>query len=78
MTTATLNIRVQPRRMVTEKDAAEYCGLPAKMFRHVSPVTPIEMPGGRKLFDLRDLDVWLDGLKDGQLSDDDSIVARLN
>ena len=77
MASATLNIKVSPRRMLSEREAAEYCGLQTKSFRIDCPVLPVTLPGGRQMFDLRDLDQWLDDLKGGQLSDDDSIVARL-
>ena len=36
------------------------------------------MPGGAKLYDMRDLDGWIDGLKDGAANDDETIVRRLN
>ena len=71
MTSATLNIKVSPRRMLSEREAADYCGLPFKAFRVGCPVTSIQMPGGRRAFDMRDLDDWLDNLKGGITSGDD-------
>lgn len=73
MQTTTLYLRVSPRRMLTVREAADYCGVPAKQL----PVTPVEMPGGKRLYDVRDLDEYLDGLKLGQPSSDDEIVGRL-
>lgn len=78
MSSATLNLRVTPRRMVSEKEAAEYCGRPVGKFKAACPVPPVEFPDGAKLFDLRDLDAWLDGLKGASLSATaDDILAKL-
>ena len=73
MPSATLNLRVSPRRMLSAREAGEYCGLPAKQI----PVAPIEMPNGKALFDIRDLDEFLDGLKSSQPNTDDDIIGRL-
>ena len=73
MPSATLNLRVSPRRMLTAREAAEYIGLPAKAL----PVAPVEMPNGRRLYDMRDLDEWLDDLKASGPTDADDILGRL-
>ncbi len=73
MSTATLNLRVSPRRMLSANEAGLYCGLPAKQI----PIPPIEMPNGKRLYDIRDLDEFLDGLKAGQPNTDDDIIRRL-
>jgi len=73
MASATLNLRVSPRRMLAAREAAEYCGLPVKQL----PVRPVEMPGGKVLYDIRDLDRWLDALKDGAPDDADEIIGKL-
>jgi hypothetical protein len=77
MSSATLNIKVSPRRMLTVREAAAYCGLTPKRFPLECSVSPVEMPGGAKLYDMRDLDQWIDGLKDGAPNDDDAILSRL-
>ncbi len=77
MASATLNIKVSPRRMLTAREAAEYCGLSPKRFPLECTVSPVEMPGGAKLWDMRDLDAWIDGLKDGAVNDDEIILSRL-
>lgn len=59
--------------MLTKREAGEYCGLPADRL----PIAPVEMPGGRRLYDIRDLDEYLDGLKLAQPSSDDEILGRL-
>ncbi|MER8491154.1 hypothetical protein NKH53_23230 [Mesorhizobium australicum] len=74
---STLNIRVTPRRMLPLRDAAEYIGVATKRFAGVCPVTPIEMPDGSLLFDIRDLDSWLDSLKSGDASGDDELIGKL-
>jgi len=73
MSTATLNLRVSPMRMMTSKEAGYYCGVPVKQLL----VTPVEMPNGKWLYDIRDLDECLDGLKIGQPNQDDDIYGRL-
>lgn len=75
---AILNLHIAPRRMVCEQEAADYVGLPRRHFRVDCTVTPVELPRGRKLWDLRDLDEWLDGLKSGSADRDDDILSRLN
>jgi hypothetical protein len=78
MASATLNIKILPRRMLSGGEAAAYCGLPAKQFPAVCNVSPIVMPGGRKLYDLQELDTWFDHLKNGASESDHDILGRLN
>ena len=77
MNSATLNIRVQQRRMLGRSEAAAYCALPAKRFESECPCRPVELPGGRKAWDVHDLDRWLDGLKPGDAADLEAIVGKL-
>jgi hypothetical protein len=66
MPSATLNLRLSPRRIVSEKEAA------------ACTVLPVQFPDGAKLYDLHDLDAWLDGLKGASLSASaDEILAKL-
>jgi len=78
MATANLNIRMVPRRMLTAREAAEYCGLPAKRFQGECGVPPVAMPSGTRLYDMRDLDTWIDGLKAGASDSDDDILGKLD
>ncbi len=77
MASATLNIKLAPRRMLKPKEAADYCGLPVKRFPVACQVSPVKMPDGARLYDMQDLDRWIDALKDGATSDDD-IIGRLD
>ncbi len=77
MAQATLNIRTVPRRMLSPRDAAEYCGLSAKTFVTLSGLPPVKMPNGSSLYDMRDLDTWLDSVKMSCLDSEDAIVERL-
>lgn len=77
MTSATLNIKISPRRMLSYGEAARYCGLPAKRFPLECGVAPVAMPGGRKMYDMRDLDLWIDGMKQGVADNDNDILNRL-
>jgi hypothetical protein len=74
---AILNLRVTPRRMLPAREAAEYIGISAKKLAVVCPVAPIEMPDGSRLYDMRDLDAWIDGLKSGDPTGDEEILGRL-
>jgi hypothetical protein len=40
MPTATLNLTIVSKRMLTKREAAEHCGRPLKMFDLECPVTP--------------------------------------
>ena len=77
MSAATLRLIVPPRRMLSPRDAADYCGMPAKRFAGDCRVAPVIMPGGAKLYDMRDLDLWLDSLKAGAADVDDDILGKL-
>lgn len=78
MAGATLHLCLIPKRMLTASEAAHHCGRPLKRFKIECPVVPIAFDNGDKRWDVRDLDLWLDGLKDGLGSDNaEAIVARL-
>lgn len=77
MAMATLNLKVPPRRMLNKREAAEYCGITEKRFPAECSVSPVLLPGGSKLYDIRDLDMWIDGIKGDQDESDDDILARL-
>jgi hypothetical protein len=77
MADAMLNIRVVKPRMLTPKMAAEYVGISQKRFPVTCPVAPIAMPGDVKLYDVHDLDKWIDDLKGGQVAADDDIIGKL-
>lgn len=77
MASASLNISVTEKRMMNEAEAASYCGLPAKHFKAVCPVNQVIL-GGRKVYDKRDLDQWIDTEKSGTVeASRDEILARL-
>lgn len=76
MTLTTLNLRIQPYRLLTRAEAAQYCRRSPKKFQMQCPVRPIEMPDGELLWDVQDLDKWIDGLKIGN-DGPDHILARL-
>lgn len=75
MSVATLNVRVTPRRMLKLAEAAEYCGRSRRHFEAECPVAPVAFPNGDRLYDLHDLDRWIDGLKAGVAADD--LIERL-
>ena len=65
MTNASLNISVVEKRMLTASEAASYCGLAAKHFKSACPVRPLAIRPKDVRWDKRDLDRWLDSLKQG-------------
>lgn len=70
-------MNVQPYRMLKKSDAAAYCGLSVAGFERNCTVASVTFPDGRTLWDVRDLDAWLDRLKSDQNSTDDEILNRL-
>jgi hypothetical protein len=77
VTAATLNLRVQPFRLLTKAEAAHYCRRSVKKFEVQCPVTPIQMADGDRLWDVRDLDRWIDSLKSDFGDEASAIVSRL-
>lgn len=78
MSSATLQINVVPKRMLTKSEAAHHCGRPVAQFQAECPCRPVKFSNGDLRYDVQDLDPWLDSLKtDGQDQDADAIVSRL-
>lgn len=78
MATTNLNISVIEKRMLRASEAAHYTGFAANQFARECPVMPILLSTGAKLWDKRDLDAWLDGLKSGTRGmNDAAILGRL-
>jgi hypothetical protein len=65
MAAATLNLNVIEKRMLSDAEAASYCGLPAKHFKTSCPVLPVQLGGNVLRYDKRDLDQWIDTEKGG-------------
>ena len=63
--------------MLKKLDAAAYCGLTPAGFERNCKAVPVKYPDGTKLWDVRDLDAWLDALKTGQADTDDDILNQL-
>lgn len=76
MHTATLNLILVPKRMLTKVEAAHHCGRPIKHFEAECPVAPVKFQNGDLRYDLHELDRWLDSLASG-FCDADAIVERL-
>ena len=76
MSTATLNLTVVPKRMLTKREAADHCGRSSKSFAVECPVSPVKFANGDLRWDVRDLDAWLDSLKVDN-DDTDAILKRL-
>jgi hypothetical protein len=77
MTATVINLRIQPYRLLTKVEAAYYCRRPVKKFETQCPVPPVIMADGDRLWDVEDLNRWIETLK-GEVTDDaNAIVARL-
>jgi hypothetical protein len=67
------------KRIFDQKQAAEYVGLRSKKrFQDVCPVQPIALGSGLTGYDVRDLDAWIDGLKNGAANDNVVLLERLS
>ena len=77
MAKAMLSLQVQPYRMLKKGDAAAYCGVAAARFETLCAVAAVIYPDGTRLWDVRDLDSWVDSLKTGAADTDDAILERL-
>jgi hypothetical protein len=78
MSIATLNIRTTPRRMLTVREAAEYCGMVEKRFPIDCTVKPVAMPNSAKRYDMVDLDRWIEGQKSEiEMTSAEAMIARL-
>lgn len=64
MGSANLNITVTEKRILRKAEAADYVGMTAKHFAADCPVQPLELRPGDLRWDKRDLDRWIDGMKD--------------
>ena len=50
-------------RMLTQAQAAEYCGVGIKAFKSVCPISPTQLRDGLLRYDRYRLDQWLDSLQ---------------
>jgi hypothetical protein len=78
MSSATLQINWQPKRMLTLAEAAHHCGRSLTRFKIECPVRPLQYSNGDLRWDVQDLDAWINSLKAGVDDHDaDAIIARL-
>jgi hypothetical protein len=76
MSSATINLTVISKRMLSRREAAEHCGRSLRRFEVECPFSPVRFPNGDMRYDVRDLDSWLDKLKNNS-EDSDEIIQRL-
>jgi hypothetical protein len=50
------------KRLLNLKEAATYCGMPARNFKKHMPIQPVRL-GPHELWDIRSLDAFIDGLQ---------------
>ena len=70
------DIAVKPIRLLSKGDAAEYCCRSVRRFAVECPVSPVVMSNGDQLYDIRDLDLWIDGLKARDAQDSASLALE--
>jgi hypothetical protein len=79
MPSATLQLNIIPKRMLTKSEAAHHCGRSVKRFDVESPVHPLRFPNGDLRWDVQDLDAWLNSLKAGAGDHEAAdVIARLS
>lgn len=67
---------VKYKRFLNENEAADYAGMSLTEFRRECEITPIARAQGRKVWDVVELDRWLDPKKAAP-ANHDAILARL-
>ncbi len=78
MAMTNLNISVIDKRMMKQSEAASYSGLPLKHFKAACPVRPVKLTENTLLWDRRDIDLWIDDVKSGTVTETrDDILGRL-
>ncbi len=78
MAYANLNISITEKRLLSLSEAAIYAGLPVKYFKTLCPVQPLELRAGTESWDKRDLDRWIDDMKEGaEIATQESILSKL-
>jgi hypothetical protein len=75
--TSFITLKSPPRRMLKKDEAAIYCGIPASRFIATCACQPVAMPNGSLMYDIQDLDAWLDNLKANAPDSNDDILQRL-
>jgi len=79
MALAVFEIPDTPTRMLSKKEAAAYCRIPINKFPYTCPVIPLDMGNGITAYDVKDLDKWIDSLKEkAQPYSDEAILAKLD
>jgi hypothetical protein len=76
MSSAIVSLSVISKRMLDKREAAEHCGRSLKRFAIECSVSPVKFINGDLRYDVRDLDRWLDNLKN-TTQDSDDIIKRL-
>lgn len=77
MSIAVVQLNVVAKRMLSKKEAAQHCGRSLKRFEIECSVKPIRFPNGDFRWDVKELDLWLDGMKEGKVDHISTMLARL-
>jgi hypothetical protein len=78
MASATFQLNIIPKRVLTKTEAAHYCGRSISRFSIDCPCHPLRCTNGDVRWDVHDLDAWINSLKAGKPDQEaDDIVGRL-
>ena len=77
MSRALIEVELKPFRLLSKAHASDYCGLPPKRFETLCPVPAVCLPDGKRAWDAKDLDAWIDQLKASGADTDADILNRL-
>jgi len=67
----------EPVRLLALDAAARYCGLKPRSFKHICPVRPVEIAHRTLVWDIVQLDAWIDEVQTGKAVDLDSLFNAL-
>ena len=72
------NIWWMPKRLLRVSEAAEYAGVSVPVFRREFPIPPVRFRSASiRRIDIKDLDRWIDALKEGSHQNPDVWLQRI-
>jgi len=78
MPALTIDIPTIPTRLLNKKEAARYCRINPARFSVLCPVRPFGIEKNRMVYDIQELNRWIDSLKSGKDSDsDEALIGKL-
>lgn len=74
-----IKVEYPMKRLLSKDEAAEYCNMPLSRFPNVCPKQPVRLYDGAGVsWDVKDLDSWIDEMKNHKIDlTPDEIVEKL-